>query len=115
MTAAPAPIEVRRYGSIGDYQADAASMAAAGWWPVGQVEATGDVQAGWIVAAIVALALGVVGFSMIAMIVVAVICFLLAFGARHKLLVVTYRPTMTSEKASPEGEAVEPSLAAIRG
>lgn len=93
-------VEVRRYGSVEQFQQDAAKMAAAGWGVVSQSETTGSVKAAWIIlaglAALGGAVLWIPAFLGVPLFLVA------ALLDRQKLLVATYR-WETRNPASPLG------------
>jgi len=96
----PAPVEIRRYASVASYQVDAATMAAAGWLPLSQVEATG----GFPVAAGILAAIGLFVAVLLSLLVgaaIVVIAILIGMASRKKELVVTYRPTVLEQSSRP--------------
>lgn len=87
-----AGVVVRNYKNVAAYQVDAGPMAAAGWFPVSQVETTGKIPtASGLLAAIGVL----VAFflHLYAGVGIVVIAILIGIASRQKQLVVTYRHT----------------------
>lgn len=87
---APSSVEVRRYGSAADYQRDATPMAAAGWAPASQVEATGKFPVAAGILALIGVGVALVLSTLIGVAIV-VIAILIGMVSRKKELVVTYR------------------------
>jgi len=88
--ATPAAVEVRRYASARDYQRDSVPMAAAGWAPVSQVEATGKFPAAAGILAAIGLFVALLVSTLIGIAIV-VVALLIGAVSRRKELVVTYR------------------------
>ena len=85
-----APVEIRRYASVTDFQTDAARMAAANWHVVAQSESSAGMNGSWVGVAVI---LGLIGLILFwPLLVVAVLVLILAAVNGRKVLVVTYRP-----------------------
>lgn len=88
-------IEIRRYPSGGEFEADAPAMAASGWYPISQVETTEMVNPLFIAIAVGLAMLGILFVG--ALLLAALVVFVLAFVARPHELVVTYRRSPAAE------------------
>ena len=85
-------VVVRNYKNAAAYQVDAGPMAAAGWFPISQVETTGKIPtASGLLAAIGVLVAFFV--SLIGGAAIVVIAILIGIASRQKQLVVPYRYT----------------------
>lgn len=83
------PVEVRRYASVKAFQADAASMARAGWFPAAQTERSAGLNGSWVGVAIILAAIGLLLFW--PLLLGALLVLILAAVNGRKELVVTYR------------------------
>lgn len=92
LPSAASGIEIRQYGDVARFQADAVVMTAAGWQPITQSEASGPFppSAGFLMAIGVAVALLL---SIVLGVIIVVIAALVGMASRKKMLVVTYRYT----------------------
>lgn len=90
-------VEIRRYASVAAFQADATSMAAAGWFPVTQTERSAGLNGGWVALAIGVALIGLLVY--IPLVIVGLVILILAAVIGRKELVVTYRP----ETMKPQG------------
>jgi hypothetical protein len=91
----PAPIEIRKYPSLAAFQADAASMAAAGWRVVAQSSGSTMSSAGqWCVAfGILGALIGLVGVPVL--LIGGLILVLIGAFSRQSTFTVTYQPDTT--------------------
>lgn len=87
---APPAVEIRRYASVAAYQADAASMANAGWHVVAQSESSGGPNGSMVAIAVVLGAIGL--FLLWPLLIVALLVLILGAVNGRKQMVVTYRP-----------------------
>ena len=90
--AAQAPVEIRRYATVDQFQVDAATMATAGWIVVAQSEASAGLNGAWVGVALIVALIGLLLFW--PLLILALLVLILAAVNGRKQLVVTYRPTI---------------------
>ena len=90
--AAQAPVEIRRYATVDQFQVDAATMAEAGWIVVAQSESSVGMNGAWIGVALIIALIGLLLFW--PALIVAILVLILAAVNGRKQLIVTYRPTI---------------------